>query len=157
MTLLISTQYFISTAKFAKLLLCSPKYFNVSETHKNLMFNAFLYVYIYIYIYIYIYTRGLSRKLVPFANIAAAALRSRWCACVLNFLILCQGTDTIFRHLNSLYASCCLFIMFKKIENPAAFNSEHHLHSVLGQKRRSACGLLASRLHNQRRCLLRHT
>jgi len=34
------------------------------------------------------------------------------------------------------------------------FNSEDHVHSVLGQKRHSACGLLASRLHNQRRCLL---
>ena len=37
------------------------------------------------------------------------------------------------------------------------FNSEDHLHNVLGQKRRSACGLLALRLHNQCRCLLQHT
>jgi len=37
------------------------------------------------------------------------------------------------------------------------FNSEGHVHNVLGQKRRSACGLLTLRLHNQRRCLLRHT
>jgi len=29
------------------------------------------------------------------------------------------------------------------------FNSEGHVHNVLGQKRHSACGLLASRLHNQ--------
>ena len=28
--------------------------------------------------------------------------------------------DGISRHLNSVYASCCVFIMFKKIENPAA-------------------------------------
>ena len=37
------------------------------------------------------------------------------------------------------------------------FSSEDHVHSVLGQKRHSACGLLAWRLHNQRRCLLQHT
>jgi len=37
------------------------------------------------------------------------------------------------------------------------FNSEGHVHNVLGQKRRSACGLLASKFHNQRRCLLQHT
>jgi hypothetical protein len=37
------------------------------------------------------------------------------------------------------------------------FNSQDHVHSVLGQKRRSACGIIASRLNNQRRCLLRHT
>jgi hypothetical protein len=37
-----------------------------------------------------------------------------------------------------------------KDENQADyFNLEGHVHSVLGQKRRSACGLLASRLHNQ--------
>ena len=35
--------------------------------------------------------------------------------------------------------------------------STRKMHSVLGQKRCSACGLLASRLHNRRRCLLRHT
>jgi len=38
---------------------------------------------------------------------------------MLSLLILWQGTDTIFRHLNSVYASCYVFIMFKKIENPA--------------------------------------
>ena len=53
-------------------------------------------------------------------NIAAAALWSRWCACVPSFLILCQGTDAICRHSNSVYTSCCVFIMFKKIENPVA-------------------------------------
>jgi len=37
------------------------------------------------------------------------------------------------------------------------FNSEDHVQSDLGQKRHFACGLLASRLQNQRRCLLRHT
>ena len=37
------------------------------------------------------------------------------------------------------------------------FNSEDHVHSVLVQKRHSACGLVASRLHNQCRCLLQHT
>ena len=37
-----------------------------------------------------------------------------------EFLIVCQGTDAICRHLNSVYASCCVFIMFKKIENTAA-------------------------------------
>ena len=35
-------------------------------------------------------------------------------------LILCQGTDAICRHLKSVYASCCVFIIFKEIENPAA-------------------------------------
>jgi hypothetical protein len=49
-------------------------------------------------------------------------------------------------------------IIAKKDEIQADhFNSEHHAHNVLGLKRRSACGLLASRLHNQHRCLLRHT
>jgi hypothetical protein len=37
------------------------------------------------------------------------------------------------------------------------FNSQDHVHSVLGQKTRSAYGILASRLNNQHRCLLRHT
>ena len=37
-----------------------------------------------------------------------------------SLLILWQGTDGIFKHSNSVYASCCVFIMFKKIVNPAA-------------------------------------
>jgi hypothetical protein len=37
------------------------------------------------------------------------------------------------------------------------FNSQDHVHSALRQKTRSACGILASRLNNQHRCLLRHT
>jgi len=37
-----------------------------------------------------------------------------------SLLILWQGTDGICRHSNSGYASCCVFIMFKKIENLAA-------------------------------------
>jgi hypothetical protein len=37
------------------------------------------------------------------------------------------------------------------------FNSQDYLHSVLGQKSRSAYGILASRINNQRRCPLRHT
>ena len=37
------------------------------------------------------------------------------------------------------------------------FSSEDHAHSVLGQKMHSACGLLASRLHSEPRCLLRRT
>jgi len=35
-----------------------------------------------------------------------------------SLLILWQGTDAVHRHSNSVYASCCVFIMFKKIENP---------------------------------------
>ena len=35
-----------------------------------------------------------------------------------SLLILCQGTDTICRH--SVSTHCLVFIMFKKIENPAA-------------------------------------
>jgi len=47
-----------------------------------------------------------------------------------------------------------LFIANKDQIQADHFNSEGHVHNVFGQKRRSACGLLASRLHNQRRCLL---
>jgi len=64
--------------------------------------------------------RGLSRKEVPFANIASAALQSQWCAWVLSLLILWQGMDGICRHSNSVYASRCVFIMLKKTENPTA-------------------------------------
>jgi len=60
------------------------------------------------------------QKKVLFANIVTAALQSWWCACMPNLSILWQGIDAICRHSNSVYASCCLFIMFKKIENPAA-------------------------------------
>jgi hypothetical protein len=37
------------------------------------------------------------------------------------------------------------------------FNSQDHLHSVFGQKRHSACGILASRFSSQCRCLLRRS
>jgi hypothetical protein len=37
------------------------------------------------------------------------------------------------------------------------FISQDHVHSVLGQKRHSACRILTSRLNNQRRCPLWHT
>jgi hypothetical protein len=37
------------------------------------------------------------------------------------------------------------------------FNSQGHVYSVFGQKKRSACEFLASRLNNQRKCLLRRT
>ena len=53
-------------------------------------------------------------------NIAAAVLRSRCCACVPSLWILWQGTDAICRHSNSVYASYCVFILFKKIENHSA-------------------------------------
>ena len=43
----IYTQLFISNAKFVKIPLSFAKHWNVSETHKNLLYNAFLYVYIY--------------------------------------------------------------------------------------------------------------
>jgi hypothetical protein len=36
------------------------------------------------------------------------------------FMILCQDSDAIRRHLNSVYATCCVFVMFKKIENTAS-------------------------------------
>jgi hypothetical protein len=36
------------------------------------------------------------------------------------------------------------------------FNSQDHGNNVLGQKNHSACGIIALRLNNQRRCLLRH-
>jgi len=41
----------------------------------------------------------------------------RMCA---EFLILWQGTNAICRHSNSVDTLCCMFITFKKIENPAA-------------------------------------
>ena len=47
-------------------------------------------------------------------------MQSQRCTCVPSLLILWQGTDAIFRHSNSVYTSCCVFIMFKKTENPAA-------------------------------------
>ena len=40
--------------------------------------------------------------------------------CVPSLLILWQGMDAICRHSKSVYASCCVFIVFKKIESPAA-------------------------------------
>jgi hypothetical protein len=41
--------------------------------------------------------RGVSTELVPFANIATATLRSLWCACVQNLLVVLEGTDAICR------------------------------------------------------------
>jgi hypothetical protein len=40
--------------------------------------------------------------------------------CGQSLLILWQGTNTICRHLNSVFALCSVFVMFKKIESPAA-------------------------------------
>ena len=37
---------------------------------------------------------------------------------MLSLLILWQRTDTDHGHLNGVYTLCCVFIMFKKIENP---------------------------------------
>ena len=47
-----------------------------------------------------------------------------------RLLILWQGKDAICRHSNSVYASCCLFIMFKKIENPTACEMRSVIHSL---------------------------
>jgi hypothetical protein len=45
------TQLLISTAKFAKFLLSSLKYFNVSQTLKNFMYLQIISSYVYINIY----------------------------------------------------------------------------------------------------------
>jgi hypothetical protein len=55
-----------------------------------------------------------------FANIAATALQSLWCACVQSLLFLLEGTDAICRQSNHVYASSCVFTMFKKIKKAAA-------------------------------------
>jgi hypothetical protein len=55
-----------------------------------------------------------------FANIAAATLLSLWCACVQSLLVLLEGTDAICRQSNHVYATSCVFKLFKKIEKPAA-------------------------------------
>ena len=52
-------------------------------------------------------------------NVGITTQHSRWCTCVPCLLILWQGADTVHRHSNRVYASCCVF-MFKKVENPAA-------------------------------------
>ena len=39
-----------------------------------------------------------------------------------------QGRDAICRHSNSVYASCSVFIMFKKIENPVACEMRSVIH-----------------------------
>jgi hypothetical protein len=44
----------------------------------------------------------------------------------------------------------------KKIQT-VHFKLQDYVHSVLGQKTGSTCGILASRLNSQRGCLLRHT
>jgi len=46
------------------------------------------------------------------------------------------------------------FIANKDEIQAECFNLEVHVHNVFGQERHSGCGLLASRLHNQCRCLL---
>ena len=88
--------------------------------------------------------RGLSKKQVPSANIAAAALRSRWCACASSLLILWQGTDAICIHSGSVYASCCVFIMFKKSENPAACEMRSVIRFLKAKNMKSA------EIHRQR-------
>jgi hypothetical protein len=62
---------------------------------------------------------GVFTNYVTFANIAAT-LWSPWCACVQSLLIPLEGMDTICRQLNYVYASSCVFKMFKKIEKPTA-------------------------------------
>jgi hypothetical protein len=47
-------------------------------------------------------------------------LQSWWCACVQSLLVLCEGTDAICRQSNLVYASSCVFTVFKKIEKPTA-------------------------------------
>jgi len=37
---------FISTAKFAKHLLCYPKHLYISETHTNMQYTLFLYTHV---------------------------------------------------------------------------------------------------------------
>ena len=37
-----------------------------------------------------------------------------------SLLFLWQGKDAVHRHSDCVYASCCVFIMLKKIENPTA-------------------------------------
>jgi hypothetical protein len=37
--------------------------------------------------------RGVSKNKFRFSNIAAATLRSLWCACVQSLLVLMKGTD----------------------------------------------------------------
>jgi len=57
----------------------------------------------------------------------------------------------------TVFGVVAYFIANKEEIQADYFNLEGHAHNVLGQKRRSAGGLFASRFHNQRRCLLQHT
>jgi hypothetical protein len=45
---------------------------------------------------------------------------SQWCTFVQSMLVLWEGTDAICRQSNCIYASSCVFTMFKEIEKPAA-------------------------------------
>jgi hypothetical protein len=65
-----------------------------------------------------LYNRGVIQKIsfiCEYCRCSAAVTMVRMRA---KFVDLCQGMDTIYRHSNSVYASSCVFIMFKKTENP---------------------------------------
>jgi hypothetical protein len=55
-------------------------------------------------------------------------LRSLWCTCVQSLLVLLEGTDTICRQSNHVYASSFVCTMFKKIEKPAACEMRSVIH-----------------------------
>jgi hypothetical protein len=65
-----------------------------------------------------------------------------------------EGRENVRDDLRSGQPSVAHIIANKEKIQTYHFNSQDHVHSVLGQKRRSACGSLASRLNNQWRCLL---
>jgi hypothetical protein len=46
-------------------------------------------------------------------------LQPQWCACMQSLLILWEGMDATCRRSNRVFASSCVFTMFKKIEKPA--------------------------------------
>jgi predicted RNA-binding protein (virulence factor B family) len=71
---------------------------------------------------------GVSIKQVLFANIAAATLRSLWCTFVQSLLVVLEGTNTICRQSNHVYASSCVFKLFKKIEKPATCDMRSVIH-----------------------------
>ena len=64
---------------------------------------------------------------------------------MLSLLILWQGMDAVHRHWNSVYALCCVFIMFKKIENPTTCEMRSEIRFLnaknmkLGEIRRQLC------------------
>jgi hypothetical protein len=78
---------------------------------------------------------------------------------VLNYIV--TGQDMGVAHNLSIEAAVCgtetHIIANKEKIQTEHLNSQDHVHSVMGQKRRSACAVLASRLNNQHRCLLQHT